>query len=190
MGHSLVERRLRADIEERHKLRNELKKKQSVINRLTGKLECVKKKRLNNRYSATINRLNTEAHALSKKLNEIDIDLQKRIEDEMNLSESEIQDFEDRYQKEYSEMVEAEDKLKAIEEGTAEPEVEEVPEEEESVSREAIVARTRRMLKRERRIVDGIKREISSEERDKMFFTRELQQIRAELKAYEEVRSQ
>ena len=186
MGHSSVERRLRADIEERHKLRNELKKKQSLTTRLTRKLERVKKKRLNNRYSATIERLNTEAQMLRKKLNEMNLDLQKRIEGEMEFSIREVQAFEERYEKERTEMVEAEDKLKAIEEGTTEPDVEEVSEEEESVSREAIVARTRRMLKRERRIVEGIKREISSEERDKIFFTRELQQIKAELEAYGE----
>jgi hypothetical protein len=183
MEHSSVERRLRADIEERHKLRNELKKKQSLAAKLTRKLERVGKKRLNNRYSATIERLNIEAAALKRELNGMNVDLQKRIEDEMEYSVSEVQGFEDRYQKEYAEMVEAEGKLKSIEEGTAELDVEEVSEEEESVSREAIVARTRRMLRRERKVVEGIRREISSEERDKIFFTRELRQIKAELES-------
>lgn len=184
MGHSLVERRLRADIEKRHRLRNEFKKRRSLIAKLTRKIERVKKKRLNNRYSATIERLNTETEALRYKLNEMNVDLQKRIEDEMEFSIREVQGFEEQYQKEYAGMVEAEGKLKAIEEGTAEPDVEEVSEKEEPASREAIVERTKRMLKRERRIVEGIKREISSEERDKIFFTSELRQIKAELEAY------
>ena len=184
MGHNLVERRLRADIEKRHRLRNEFKKRRSLIAKLTRKIERVKKKRLNNRYSATIERLNTETEVLRYKLNEINVDLQKRIEDEMEFSIREVQGFEEQYQKEYAGMVEAEGKLKAIEERTAEPDVEEVSEKEEPASREAIVARTKRMLKRERRIVEGIKREISSEERDKIFFTSELRQIKAELEAY------
>ena len=53
--------------------------------------------------------------------------------------------------------------------------------EEETVSKEAMVARTRRMLSRERRAVDGIQRELSSEERDRTLFGKELQQIIAEL---------
>ena len=186
MGRSSVERRLRTDIEERHRLRNELEKNRSVMARLTRRLEQTRKKRLNRRYSATIERLNAETEMLKYKLNEMNVELQKRITDEMEFSEEEVQSFTDQYQKEYAEMAETETKLKAIEEGEAEPDVEEESEEEESVPREAIVARTRRMLKRERRIVEEIQREISSEERDKTFFSRELQQIMAELEEHKD----
>ena len=43
------------------------------------------------------------------------------------------------------------------------------------------MARTRRILNREQRIVDGIQKELSSEERDRKLFGEELQQIMAEL---------
>jgi len=183
MGHSSAEHRLRADIAERHGLRNEIEEKQSLIARLNEKLEKVKKKRLNNRYSTTIRRFNTEIKDLEYRLNELNLDLQKRIMDEMKFSEEEIRSFTEQYQKERAEMEETEGKLEAIEEGTMEDDAEETPE-KASVPKEAIVARTRRMLDRERKVVEKIQREISSEERDKVLFASELQQIAAELKAY------
>lgn len=184
MGHSSVERRLRADIEKRHRLKDELERKQSLTVKLAKKLEITKKKRLNNRYSATIERLDVETETLREKLNEVNIDLQKRIKDEMEFSEEEVSELRKRYQKEYAGMVEAESRLEAIQEGTVETDVEETSEEEEPVSKEAVTARTRRALKKERRAVEEIQKEISSEERDKILFTRELQQIMAELEDY------
>ena len=183
MRRSSVERRLRVDIEERHKLRNQLEKTRSVIARLSQKLGHTKKKRLNSRYSATIERLNAEIKTLERMLNEMNVDLQKRITDEMEFSEEEVQRFKEQYQKEYAGMQEAESKLRAIEDEADETNVEETSD-EEPVSKEAMVARTRRMLRRERRIVEEIQREISSEERDRALFVRELQQIMAELEAY------
>ncbi len=184
MGHSSVERRLRSDIDERHILKNELSKRQSLAEKLTGKLERTKKKRLNNRYSATIERLDTEIEDLKQELYELNLDLQKRIADEMEFSEDEIRGFREQYKRELAEVQETEDKLRAIQEGESEPEVQETPE-EEPPPKEAIVARTRRMLDREKKIAEEIQREITSEERDRIFFTKELQQITAELRDYE-----
>ncbi len=184
MGHSSVEHRLKADIAERHQLRNESKKKQSLIAKLTQRLESTKKKRLNNRYTATIKRLGAEAETLEHSLNGMNLDLQKRITDEMEFSEEEIRDFKEQQQKGVAEMQKTEDELKAIAEGKVDADAEETSE-EESDSKEAMVVRTRRMLGRERRSVEKIEREIGSEERDKELFARELQQIMAELEAYE-----
>jgi len=183
MGHRSIEHELRADIEEKHNLRNEIGKKQSLVTQLTRKLEHEKKRQLNKRHSATIKRLSAEIETLKCKLNEMNLDLQKRITDEVKFSEEEIRSFDDQYKKEYAEMMETQSKLNAIEEGTMEPEVE-GESKEESVPKEAIVARTKRILDRERRIVDGIQKELSSEERDRVLFARELKQIMAELKAY------
>ena len=183
MGHRSIEHKLRADIEERHNLKNEIEKKQSLVNKLTRKLEHGKKKQSNNRYSATIKRLNAEVETLKCELNEMNLDLQNRITNEVKFSEEEVRNFTDQYKKEYAEMIETQSKLNAIEEGTMEPDVE-GESGEESVPKEAIVARTKRILDRERRIVDGIQKELSSEERDKVLFARELEQIMAELKAY------
>ncbi len=184
MGHSSIEHRLRTDIAERHQLRNEFNKKQSLIAKLTQRLESTKKKRLNNRYTATIERVGAEAETLEHSLNEMNLDLQKRITDEMKFSEEEVRDFKERQQKEVAEMQKTEDELKAIEEEKVDSDAEETSG-EESDSKEAIVARTRRLLGREKRIVEKMGREIGSEERDKESFTRELQQIMAELEAYE-----
>ena len=184
MGHSSIERGLRISIQERHSLKNEIRKKRWLIAKLTKRLERTKKERLNNRYSATIKRLDAEARTLEYKLNDMNLDLQKRISDEMEFSEEEIRNFRERYQEEYVEIRETEDKLKVIEEGTVESDVEETSG-EELAPKEAIVARTKRMLNRERRIAEGIKREISSEERDRVLFVSELQHIMAELEAYE-----
>jgi chromosome segregation ATPase len=180
MGHSSIERRLRDDISDRHILRNEIRRKRSLAAKLAGKLERAKKKRLNNRYSATVERLSVEAEELERELNEVNLDLQKRIMDEIEFSEKEIQSFTDQYEKEQAEIAETESKLKAIEEGTEKPD----DEEEDVPSKGAIAARTRRMLSRERRIMAGIQKELSSEERDRMLFKKELQQIAAELRAY------
>ena len=185
MGHSSVEHRLRADIEKRHRLRDEIKKRQSIITSLTRKLAHTKKKRLNNRYSVTIKRVSAEVEMLEHKLNEMNLDLQKRIMDEMEFSEGEAQDFREQYEKERTGILETESRLKAIEEEPAEPDAEETSE-DESPSKEAIVARTKRMLKRERRAITGIQREMNSEERDQMLFIKELKQIAAELKEYRE----
>jgi hypothetical protein len=103
----------------------------------------------------------------------------------MKFSEEEIKSFRAQYQKEYTGMLETEGELRSIQEKEAEPDAEETSQ-EEPASKEAMVARTKRMLDRERRIVEGIQREISSEERDKLYFTKELQQIMAELEGDEE----
>lgn len=185
MGHSLVERGLRADIEERHSLRNNIEKKQSLVVRLTQKLEQTKKKKLSNRYSASIKRLNSEIDGLDYKLNELNLDLQRRIAEEMEFSEEEMASFREQYQEGLAEIEETESKLQAIEEGTAEADVEQ-EDDEEPAAKELIAARTKRMLKRERRTLESIQREISSEERDGKFFTEELHQIMAELEVYKE----
>jgi chromosome segregation ATPase len=185
MGHSSVERRLRNDIAERHRFKNDLEKKQSLIVKLTQKFERTKKKKLNKRYSATIKRLNSEIEGLGHKLNEINLDLQRRIAEEMEFSEEEMASFREQYQEELAEIEETETKLQAIEEGTDEADVEQEAEaDEEPAAKELIAARTRRMLKRERRTLESIQKEIKSEELDGKFFTEELHQIMAELEAY------
>ena len=184
MGHSGVEHRLRSDIEERHSLKNEIRKKQSLIDKLSQKIEKTKKKRLNNRYSATVMRYNEELEMLVRDLREMNLDLKKRIADEMDFSEQEVQEYREQYQKELAELKKTEGKLEEIE--AEEPEAEENAEEEseeKSVPKEAMVARTRRMLNMERRTLEEIQKELSSEERDKVFFSNELQQIIAELEA-------
>lgn len=190
MGHGAVERRLRTNIEERRRLKNEIAQKQSLVGKLSQKLERTKKNRLNNRYSATISRSNAEIELLGQKLKDMNVNLKKRIVDEMKFSEHEVQEFTEQYQKELAEIQETEGKLKEIEEMPEEPEAEESAEEapedeseDKPASKEAMVARTKRMLSRERRIVEGIQKELSSEERDKVFFSEELQQIIAELEA-------
>lgn len=190
MGHSAVEHRLRTNIEDRHRLKNEIARKQSLIGKLSQKLESTKKNRLNNRYSATISRSNVEVEALGQKLKDMNVNLKKRIVDEMEFSEHEVQEFTEQYQKELTEIQKTEGKLKEIEEMPEEAEDKESAEEasedeseDKPASKEAMVARTRRMLSRERRIVEGIQKELSSEERDKVFFSEELKQIIAELEA-------
>jgi len=185
MEHSSVERSLRNDITERHRFKNDLEKKQSLIVKLTQKFERTKKKKLNKRYSATIKRLNSEIESLSHKLNEINLDLQRRIAEEMEFSEEEMASFREQYQEELAEIEETESKLHAIEEGAAEADVEQEAEaDEEPAAKELIAARTRRMLRRERRSLESIQKEIKSEERDGKFFTEELHQIMAELEEY------
>jgi chromosome segregation ATPase len=185
MGHGSVERRLRSDIEERHRLKNYIERKQSLILKLTQKLERTKKKRLNNRYSSAIKRLSSEIKDLGHKLNEMNLDLQRRIAEEMEFSEEEMASFREQYQEELAEIEETETKLQAIEEGTAEADIEQEAEaDEEPAAKELIAARTRRMLKRERRTLESIQEEIESEERDGKFFTEELHKIMAELEAY------
>jgi len=185
MGHSSVERRLRSDIAERHRLKNDIEKKQSLIVKLNRKLEQTKKKKLSNRYSSTVKRLNSETKGLGYRLNEINLDLQRRIAEEMEFSEEELASFREQYQEELAEIEETESKLQAIEEGTAEADVEQETEaDEEPAAKELIAARTRRMLRRERRSLESIQKEIKSEERDGKFFTEELHQIMAELEEY------
>lgn len=185
MLHSSVARNLRIDVRKKYDLKNELEKKQSLVASLTRKLKHAKKKRLNNRYSGTIKRLNTEISMLMQEINKTNMDLQERIKHEMEFSEEEVSKLREQYQKEYAEMVGTENKLKAIEAGTAEPDVEETAE-EEPVSKEVMEARAKRVLKAEKKIVDEIQKEINTEEKDKVFFTRELQYIMAELDAHEE----
>ena len=185
MGHSSVERSLRSDVEMRHKLKNELGKKRSNISRLTQKLERAKKNRSNSRYSATIARLSAESEALEYSLYEANVDLQKRIADEMAFSEEEIQAFKEQYEQQYAEMEETAGKLKDIEEGAAGSVAGETSE-DGPPTKELMAARTKRVLMREQKAVAGIQKEINSEERDKVFFARELQEIMAELKPHEE----
>jgi uncharacterized protein YecT (DUF1311 family) len=184
MGHSAVEHRLRTDIDRRHRLKNEIYNKQSMISKLTEKLEHTKKKRLNNRYSSTIRRLDEEIQTLRERLHEINLDLQKRIRAEMKFSEEEVESFKEQYRKELSDMMETQSKLESIEEGETESEAE-AESEEESVPKEAVIARTKRILDVERKKVAGLEKEINSEERDKVTFTEELKQIMADLEEYE-----
>ena len=185
MGHSSVEHRLRADIAKRHSLKNDIGKKESLAARLTRKLERTKKKRLTNRYSATVKRLTVEMDNLKSQLNEMNMDLRKRITDEMEFSEEEIVRFREQYKEELAQVEESESKLKSAEEGAAESDAGE-QDDEEPAAKEAMVARTKLILKKERRLLEGLEEEIGSEERDRVLFAKELQGIMVELAEYRE----
>lgn len=173
--HTTVERRLKKDIIAKNIIRRDLEKIMFLIRRLSEKLRKCRNHRNISRYNSTIKRQRKKVAQLRVELLQRNEDLEKRIREEMEYSEKEVQEFKTQLEKETREMAEALSKLKKIK---AVREKSENIEEQEEVARE--MARATRRLLRETADVKKIEKELSSEEKDEILFTLEIKKIKSD----------
>ncbi len=194
MNHTSVERKLKTDIIQKNIVRKQLEKKMSQVTRYTHQREKATSNRWHKRHATTINRLQGEIAELREQLNPLNADLEARIKAEMEFSEEEVEAFRAQYQQEHAEMIAARQRVDAIQSDLEETQSEESPAgestdtasdseaSEEIHQKEAELARAERAMKE--KDVEEVQREIESEEKDKVFFTRELRRIIAEREIY------
>ncbi len=173
--HTTVERRLKNDIIAKNIIRRDMEKIMFLIRRLSEKLRKCKNHRNISHYNSTIKRQRKQVAQLRVELLQRNEDLEKRIREEREYSEKEVEGFKTRLEKETREMEEARSKLKKIK---AVREKSENIEEQEEVAR--VMARATRRLLRETADVKKIEKELSLEEKDEILFTLELKKIESD----------
>lgn len=137
------------------------------------------------RYATTAARLEGKVGLLRDLVLRWDEELEKRIHEEMKISEGEIREFQARFQKELAEFYEAQKKTKA-----AAGEWERVQKSfrkasaEERARLQAAAAKAQAREKKEYKDAEKMAREVEWEERDKALFTLELERIAAEREAF------
>ena len=177
--HTPVEKRLKRDINAKNEIRRDLEKRVSLVRRSSEKLKKCKNHQKTSRYNSTIKRHRIQVEQLRVELLQSNEDLEKRIREEMEYSEKEVEEFKTRLQKETKEMEEARSKLEKIK---AARKISEKTEDQEDLARKTARATIR--LLRETTDVEQIEKELSSEEKDKILFTHELKTIESDKLIY------
>ena len=113
-AHTLVERKLKQDINAKNKMRRDLEKSMSLIRQLNEKKRKCKNHRNISSYNSTIKRHRKKVEQLRGELLQKNEDLEKRIRKEMEYSEKEVEEFKIQLEKEIREMEEAGSKLERI----------------------------------------------------------------------------
>ncbi len=187
-GHTGFERRLRRDIGKKSAAYDTYSDKLTRARRLQASLTSLHKNRTKKKYTATIERLLKEAGELRPGLISQIETLEARIREEMTFSEKEVTDFQKQYEKEHAEWVAAQKKqdvaaetLRVLKYGWAQSGKGMTPEDVKTMdAAKDKAAKSKIKAHTERKDVKKVQREIDSEARDKIFFTRHLQRIAAE----------
>lgn len=177
--HTPVEKRLKRDINAKNEIRRDLEKSVSLVRRLSEKLKNCRNRGKISRYNSTIKRHRNQTEQRRVEFLRSNEDLEKRIRQEMEYSEQEVEEFKTRLQKETREMEEARSKLAEIK---TDREKSEKTEDREDLARH--MARATMRLLSETGDVKHIEQELSSEEKDKIMFTHELKRIESDKLIY------
>jgi len=192
-GHDRKERLLLTDIKEKNRLANEFCNLSSDVRRWRDRLEKKRGKRWQAQYRGSLERASARLENLRGELLAQAEDLKARIETEQEVSKSEIAKFQKQYEKEVLELANAQAELAEARKAFASAEAETRAVAEGSVEAEKAAAvladlrrrqrLTRREAKREGRDKAKVEQEISSEEKDKVLLSHELQRTIAEIEA-------
>jgi hypothetical protein len=195
MGRTNVEQRLKREIAEKNELSRELRRRLSKIAKYRRQGAEAGSTRWRKRYGSTAERLGFGTVKMAERVVEWGKELEKKIREEMKISEQELKDFEARYEKELSEYRAAYEKAKAAKKGAQTALAEwEVAEHafhnataEDWKKYEAAVAeaaKARAQETKEKKDAEKALQEIESEKRDKTLFLLELERIAAERRAF------
>ena len=173
--HTIVERQLKADIIRKNLIRKSLQQKLDSVRRWTALLEKDTKKQQKNRFRNSIDRYREQIDGLKKELSKQNEELEARILSEMHYSEDEVKAFQAELKKETKAL----EKVKAeLQETAATGKTKEDP--ELKLKRR----RLEKLLNEESKKIDASEKELVSEARDKVLFTRELKRIALEKELY------
>lgn len=189
-AHNPRERRLFTDLNEKNRLAGEFRGLSNSVRQWQDRMGKRRGKRWQKQYGQAIRRAEVRLEELQRELLSRAEDLKTRIEEEQQISKSEIEAFEKQYKKEVRELKKAQEKLAAVSEAFSKAEAETKSRSIERQQTAAVLAefsRNRRNAAREaRREAKDVKtaeREITSEEQDKQVLSYELRRIVAEIEA-------
>jgi hypothetical protein len=197
--HTIVERTIKSDIIRKNTLRRKLYSDIGKVFHWTRGLETVNNRRKRKRCAKNIERYIPQIAKNKKIVLDLINDLQVRIKNELNFSDSEVSELQKTYKKEYEEMLNARkvvlkakqgslseaeiDKLagKTIEEIVPQKDVTGDAEKKDVViPKEYLLAKARKKLKKETKDVEKVNEELASEEKDKILFQNELKRMMLE----------
>lgn len=175
--HTAVERRLKADINDKNILRKEMEKDMAAVRRWKATLDKTKSLQKQKKLMESITRYEFMIDTYRAELIEWGEELEDRIREEMAYSEEEVKAFQADLDKHLKEV-------KKIEADMAKAEKEKKGEEGEGVKPAKVGLN--KLLKSEIKKIQQDQKELQSEERDKALFTLELKRIAVERELYGE----
>ena len=187
-GHNKRERRLLTDLQEKDRLSTELRRVAYHIRRWQDGMKRRRGKRWQAQYRLSLERASARLEVLERAVLAQARDLKLRIEEELEISEQEVNQFEAQYDKELEELLAAQDALRGAEEARAEAEATVGNKTSPSQKTAELLSQLRRKhrraertVRREAKDVTSVEGEMASEERDKEVLTRELQRVIEEI---------
>gem|GEM_PF-5719813 len=183
--HNIIEKKIKADIIKKNTIRKKLQKQINMVldyNKLLNNTKCDRKKK---RYIAGIKRFMINIGKNKIIVSDLIKNLEKRILDEMKYSESEIKELQDSYKKEFAEMISAEEKLNLAKvDKLTDDEKKEIAGifgsediKEVNIPKEFILAKLSKKVKKEKKDVKNVEKELKSEEKDKILFQNEIKRM-------------
>ncbi len=189
-GHNQRERRLFTDLNEKNRLVGEFRRLSNSVRQWQDRMGKRRGERWQKQYGQAIRRAEVRLEELQRELPSRAEDLKTRIEEEQQISKSEIEAFEEQYKKEVRELKKAQEKLAAAGEAFSKAEAKTKSRSMERQQTAAVLAEfsrkrrnAAREARREAKDVKTAEKEITSEEQDKQVLSYELRRIVAEIEA-------
>lgn len=185
--HNKRERRLFADLSTKNTLSRELRRLAQRMRRWQERRQKIRSRRRRAAYLDSLQRGGLRLEKLRSDVLSRNEDLRLRIQEEFDISEKEIQDFEEPYRKEAQEartaQAELDEKRRALESAPSDP-----PGDAEKAARalselERSLRRAERRARKETKDVEKVKDELASEAQDREILEFELRRIVAEVEA-------
>ena len=190
--HNRIERKIKTDIVSKNTLRKKLQHKLYQIQKWQKQIKTGSSLRLKNKFIKSIRRVLPKIKNLKSEVFLMIEDLEKRIPEELKYSESEISQLKDQYQKEYQQMVEAQQSLfkaqagklskdeKIDIAGTSINALEKNEAGKVIFPKEFLLAKITKKLNTETKDVKKAEKELTSEEKDKVLFQGEIKRMTME----------
>ncbi len=191
--HNPVERQIKSDIILKNTVRKQLQKDISFVMKCAAKVKSTNNNRIKKRCIDSIKRYSKKIQVNKASVLNMIEDLDKRIDEEMKISKTEVSQLQGLFQKEYDEMVDEllltlkvekgeltdEEKSKisgiSIEEFASSIDDKDKP--KALLSKEFLLAKARKRFISEAKDVKDVEKELASEEKDKVLFQNELKRM-------------
>ncbi|MBI2900041.1 MAG: hypothetical protein HYY17_07635 [Planctomycetes bacterium] len=188
MGRTNVEQKLKGDIGHKNRHAALLRARLAEAAKYRRLAAETRNRRKSKQYAASADRLQAEIERLRACVLDCGRDLDKRIREEMKISEQEVADFQKRYEKELAEyrQAHADAKVKTEDHALAAVGWRHASQEERKKLTElqTVAAKARAQETKEQKDAAKVQKELDSEARDKAFFSLELKRIAVEQVAF------
>lgn len=178
--HNPRERRLFRDLDEKSALTREVRRLASSMRRWQARLAKRQSKRWSAQYTGSIRRTSASVEDLQRQVLSRALDLKSRIQEELEMSVEEVQQFEEQHKKEVQELRASRQELRAAEQALSDAAT--ARDKADSLSElRRTVRHAERKARKEAKDVGEVEEELASEARDKHTLTHELHQLLNEI---------
>ena len=183
--HNPRERRLFRDLDEKSALTREVRRLASSMRRWQARLAKRRSKRWSAQYTGSIRRTSASVEDLQRQVLSRALDLKSRIQEELEMSVEEVQQFEEQHKKEVQELRASRQELRAAEQALSEQALSDAATARDKADSLSELRRTvrhaERKARKEAKDVGEVEEELASEARDKHTLTHELHQLLSEI---------